>query len=294
MEDGGILGHSLPEPLKHGVAVDPPTSVSSRFDSSLSLLTRKFVQMLNDSPDGEVDLNLAAENLQVQKRRIYDITNVLEGVGLIEKKSKNLISWKKGGPASKDHGIHQVDAGPMEVGLRSLLEEEVKIDSEMALLEKSLKDITSGEANSAYSFITFEDLTEIPELQGHALITVKAPVGTELKIPETDDCPKTGGRRYRMFLRSHGGPIDCFLVNKDPSEVNDLYSTEISNSGSENTFSWFLDDDHSKDSAASDLFTVKEDTNMYLQIDSSVDNADKGVADFFAGAESDQHLVKTG
>jgi len=53
-----------------------------------------------------------------------------------------------------------------------------------------------------------------------------------------------------MFLRSHGGPIDCFLVNKDPSEVNDLYSTEISNSGSENTFSWFLDDDHSKDSAA--------------------------------------------
>jgi hypothetical protein len=31
---------------------------------------------------------------QVQKRRIYDITNVLEGVGLIEKKSKNNILWK--------------------------------------------------------------------------------------------------------------------------------------------------------------------------------------------------------
>ncbi len=32
--------------------------------------------------------------LQVQKRRIYDITNVLEGIGLIEKKSKNNIQWK--------------------------------------------------------------------------------------------------------------------------------------------------------------------------------------------------------
>lgn len=31
---------------------------------------------------------------QVQKRRIYDITNVLEGIGLIEKKSKNHIRWK--------------------------------------------------------------------------------------------------------------------------------------------------------------------------------------------------------
>lgn len=37
----------------------------------------------------------AADILNVkQKRRIYDITNVLEGIGLIEKKSKNSIQWK--------------------------------------------------------------------------------------------------------------------------------------------------------------------------------------------------------
>ncbi len=37
---------------------------------------------------------LCCGTLQVQKRRIYDITNVLEGIGLIEKKSKNNIQWK--------------------------------------------------------------------------------------------------------------------------------------------------------------------------------------------------------
>ena len=37
---------------------------------------------------------LRCVSLQVQKRRIYDITNVLEGIGLIEKKSKNNIQWK--------------------------------------------------------------------------------------------------------------------------------------------------------------------------------------------------------
>jgi predicted transcriptional regulator len=37
----------------------------------------------------------AADVLHVnQKRRIYDITNVLEGIGLIEKKNKNCIQWK--------------------------------------------------------------------------------------------------------------------------------------------------------------------------------------------------------
>ena len=37
----------------------------------------------------------AVDLLEVkQKRRIYDITNVLEGIGLIEKESKNSIRWK--------------------------------------------------------------------------------------------------------------------------------------------------------------------------------------------------------
>lgn len=40
-------------------------------------------------------LSQAADVLEVkQKRRIYDITNVLEGIGLIEKESKNSIKWK--------------------------------------------------------------------------------------------------------------------------------------------------------------------------------------------------------
>jgi transcription factor E2F3 len=43
-----------------------------------------------------VNLNDAANYLNVQKRRIYDITNVLEGIGLIEKTMKNKIKWKKG------------------------------------------------------------------------------------------------------------------------------------------------------------------------------------------------------
>lgn len=65
-----------------------------RYDNSLGLLTRKFVALMRSSSTGVVDLNQAAIDLGVQKRRIYDITNVLEGIGLIEKQSKNNVRWK--------------------------------------------------------------------------------------------------------------------------------------------------------------------------------------------------------
>ncbi|KAG0429864.1 hypothetical protein HPB47_023237 [Ixodes persulcatus] len=71
----------------------------NRYDTSLGLLTKKFVSLLKGATDGVVDLNKASELLGVQKRRIYDITNVLEGVGLIEKKSKNNIREGKNAAA---------------------------------------------------------------------------------------------------------------------------------------------------------------------------------------------------
>ncbi|XP_030062645.1 transcription factor E2F2 [Microcaecilia unicolor] len=65
----------------------------TRYDTSLGLLTKKFIHLLSESDNGVMDLNRAAEVLEVQKRRIYDITNVLEGIQLIRKKSKNNIQW---------------------------------------------------------------------------------------------------------------------------------------------------------------------------------------------------------
>lgn len=40
-----------------------------------------------------MDINQATKELNVQKRRIYDITNVLEGIGYIEKIHKNKMRW---------------------------------------------------------------------------------------------------------------------------------------------------------------------------------------------------------
>jgi hypothetical protein len=66
-----------------------PTSSShqSRYDSSLGLLTKKFVQILRGSPGNTLDLNRAALELGVQKRRIYDITVRHNFCSLVESKA---------------------------------------------------------------------------------------------------------------------------------------------------------------------------------------------------------------
>lgn len=65
-----------------------------KVEHSLMGLTAQFIQYLESSKESRVDLTAACEHLGVAKRRIYDITNVLEGVNLMEKKSKNAVAWR--------------------------------------------------------------------------------------------------------------------------------------------------------------------------------------------------------
>lgn len=58
------------------------------------MLTKRFIEVAQKYPTGLIELNDVAEQLGVSKRRMYDITNVLEGINLIEKQSKNVFLWK--------------------------------------------------------------------------------------------------------------------------------------------------------------------------------------------------------
>ena len=64
-----------------------------RKENGLVKLTNKFIDMLQEAPGMTLDLNDAVSKIRVQKRRIYDITNVLEGIKMIRKCGKNHIKY---------------------------------------------------------------------------------------------------------------------------------------------------------------------------------------------------------
>lgn len=65
-------------------------------DNSLGQLAKQFIGMAAQSSTGEVDLHDAATHMNVRKRRIYDVTNVLDGIGLFRKTAKNRVGWIQG------------------------------------------------------------------------------------------------------------------------------------------------------------------------------------------------------
>uniref|UniRef100_A0A2C9JLR7 E2F/DP family winged-helix DNA-binding domain-containing protein n=1 Tax=Biomphalaria glabrata TaxID=6526 RepID=A0A2C9JLR7_BIOGL len=198
------------------------SATSSRHEKSLGLLTTKFVTLLQEAKDGVLDLKVAADQLAVrQKRRIYDITNVLEGIGLIEKKSKNSIQWKGSGPGNNSRDISERLNGLKE-DLADLKERELELDKHKQWVQQSIKNVTDEVSNTRLAYVTHEDICHC--FKGETLLALQAPSGTQLEVPipeifYVDSFQGPGFKKnYQIHLKSQSGPINALLVNKDKDE----------------------------------------------------------------------------
>ncbi|KAF4376430.1 hypothetical protein CsatB_028354 [Cannabis sativa] len=196
-----------------------------RYDSSLGLLTKKFINLIKHAEDGILDLNKAADTLEVQKRRIYDITNVLEGIGLIEKKLKNRIQWKgldisRPGDADDNYASLQAEVEKLSV-------EERTVDEQIREMEERLRDLSEDENNQKWLFVTEDDIKGLPCFQNETLIAIKAPHGTTLEVPDPDEDVDYRQRRYRVVLRSTMGPIDVYLVSQFEEKFEEIDGVQV-------------------------------------------------------------------
>lgn len=66
----------------------------SRKEKSLGLLCVNFLNHYTQEQLDSISLDEAALRLGVERRRIYDIVNVLESVGVLVRKAKNRYTWK--------------------------------------------------------------------------------------------------------------------------------------------------------------------------------------------------------
>ena len=226
------------------------TNESSRQEKSLGILTTRFVTLLQEAPDGILDLKTAADILAVrQKRRIYDITNVLEGIGLIEKKSKNSIQWLGAEPGCNSNEVTE-KLIQLKEEIKQLKHKEAEIEKYYKWSKISVVNLTEDKTNKHNAYIFDSEL--LKAFSDQTILVVQAPVGTTLQVPVTEMPPQqisqhqqqqpTAGHsnqtcqlitntvnssskandetirrhiRHKIHLKSTNGPINVTLVDGD-------------------------------------------------------------------------------
>ena len=131
-----------------------------RQENSLDLLTKEFIKCVTHSKDYTMDINDLVKKLKVKKRRIYDITNVLEGIGYIKKEAKNKIIWLK--PELFDNFVKKKEDHEISGKQKKLnyITQEINFVNDLLLkADKQLQSLILEEKQEKVKkYLTFDDI----------------------------------------------------------------------------------------------------------------------------------------
>ncbi|KAG0262026.1 hypothetical protein DFQ27_002581 [Actinomortierella ambigua] len=282
---------SLPAAVNRARASTKETKDSSRADRSLGLLTKLFIELLK-SENGSLDLNKTAHQLKVQKRRIYDITNVLEGIELIEK-SKNNVRWKgvplaktKTTPSYKNKStnspspVESQDALTNKQRMEKIrqdhqraLEENAELLRLKAQADQSIKDTLTNPETRRYAYVTPSDLKSIDSMQGSMILAVSTPYETYMQMDESPDASqpfvlnlehqtKAGDVSFTHFAvppRCPGSPFQSSSESSSSEGPSDYSSLDEDSDGSFGSDTDYSSDDSCSESDYSSSSSSSED-----------------------------------
>ncbi|UJR35731.1 hypothetical protein I4U23_028481 [Adineta vaga] len=197
----------------------------SRQEKSLGTLTRRFMSLLRQSKTGVMDLKHVADCLATkQKRRIYDITNVLEGIGLIEKQSKNMIKWK--GAISGDNTIEAYERlHRAQAQLQELEDESTFWTEKLRLIERSISNTLDDITLKDVLYLTKDDLCQA--MDDEVIVVAEGINGTMMKINELHNGEKIS---QQFHLQTRHYPVNLKVLNRQSQAAasNTTNSDQIS------------------------------------------------------------------
>ncbi|KAG9291476.1 hypothetical protein G9A89_021895 [Geosiphon pyriformis] len=202
---------------------DDTTKPSGREEKSLFSLTIKFLGLLREVQGRELDLKLAAKTLGVEKRRVYDITNVLEGIDLL-KKTKNHVSWV--GP--KELFNCSPPVSPLDDDENNINERNARIRAENESLRQEREYVEKLSAqkeeemstfNKALLFVTEDEISEMFPNQVLFAVSGQSDQGLEIE---------KNGRNFNIY------PKPKEIIQLGNYTKNSKFPSVIPNGGFQN------------------------------------------------------------
>ncbi|OHT12553.1 hypothetical protein TRFO_03551 [Tritrichomonas foetus] len=141
-------------------------------------LTQGFLKILTDANGNDVELSHCERQLKTTKRRLYDVINVLSGVGLVERSGKSKVHWT-GNQTTPTTTTNEKPMSDQEKELDRLLE---KADAE-------LLDLSESELFKKCAWITRDDFSKLTPDPDTTLFALCGPPNLTITMKDDDEEP---------------------------------------------------------------------------------------------------------
>lgn len=157
-----------------------------------------------------MDLNDAAAELQVPKRRIYDITNVLESLGTIVKTNTNTVTY--GGAKTSYVASQEIKAE--SAAISTLEAAEASLDAELNQLHEQIARVLPSNL-----YMTRADVLGANSLTNGPIILVRAPAGTQYDAAlAAPNIPPTVPSTNTLTICHPQEPIEVQILHQTPQD----------------------------------------------------------------------------
>ncbi|KAH8739684.1 E2f3 protein [Cryptosporidium ryanae] len=151
-------------------------SEQSRAESGLLLLTEKVIECARQSPNFEIDLQTVESKLGVPRRRLYDITNVLEAVGLFTKPRHNIYKLN----LDISSGLLQ-DEGNDE-NIMFYTKSQTELERAIANLRYSIEELIRNGKEQGLLYIDEEIMSKLCPANSNTIVAISAPIDTSITL----------------------------------------------------------------------------------------------------------------
>ena len=218
-----------------------------RQENSLGELTKNFIDCVKSKGLELININEIVKKLKVKKRRIYDITNVLEGIGYIKKLGKNQIKWIKTDFLNENIILNYNNEDSNKINkFLELQKENEKLDLFIKEINLEFEKLNEKPETKNYAYVTYDDLKNLADNNNNKMIAIKAPIDTSIEIIDNKNIENVKEnignvfnddkeildnfkKENQIFMESKNGEISVYVIFNNERENSINYNDENNN-----------------------------------------------------------------
>ena len=185
-------------------------------ENSLGKLTKDFINYIKTEGRKSININDLVNKLGVKKRRIYDITNVLQGIEYLQKSGKNEIIWtktisNKSKAKKKPSLIKKNNNNKQKLNKEELEKEKKELDDDIEKFKAEFNSIAKKGEFEEYGYITLDDIKNLSINKKVDLVVIKATKGTVMNVIDKKDIKQAYDSAKRLMENNEIKSNDSLL-----------------------------------------------------------------------------------